>query len=140
MRAESRHAGRGRAGPAQTGRCKVEVTDTMPSPWAAIDGLMRELRTLRDDARALDAALSSAVVAEVERLNELAAQAVDETVREPESEFLLTGAARAIAEAHERIEALKVIPTRSAEVVGIDLRRGPSRRPYKQIATTRKHA
>ena len=111
----------------------------MPSPWAAIDGFMRELRTLRDDARALDAAPDSAVVAEVESLNALAAQAVDETISEPENDVLLTGAVKAIAAARERIKALKVIPTRMAATIGIDLPGGLARRPWKRLATARKH-
>ena len=113
----------------------------MPSPWAAIDGLMRELRTLRDDARGLDAAPDSAGGAEVEKLNVLAAQAVDETISEPENEVLLSGAVRAIAEARERIEALMVIiPTPMVAISGIDLRRESTRRPWKRFATARKHA
>ena len=112
----------------------------MPSPWAAIDGLMRELRTLRDDARALDPELSRAVGAEVERLIERAAQAVDEIFSCPESEALLTPATSAIVAARERIHALRIVPTRPAEIIRIAPRRASARRPYQQIATERKPA
>ena len=115
-------------------------TDAMPSPWAAIDGLMRELRTLRDDARALDPALADVVVAEVEKLVEHAAQAVDQTFSCPESEALLTPAINAIAAAGERIHALRVVPTPPAEIIRIERRRESARRPYKQVATERKPA
>lgn len=110
----------------------------MPSPWAAIDGLMRDLRTLRDDARAFDPAL--AVVTGVERLIDRAAQAVDETFSCPESEVLLSRAMRAIVETRERIQAVRVVPTRPAEIIAVERRRESPYRPYKQIATERKRA
>jgi hypothetical protein len=115
-------------------------TDAMSSPLTVIDGLMRELRTLRDDARPLDPTFTRPVVAEVARLIEHAAQAVDETIGDPENEVLLTWARRAIVEARERIQALKIVVSRPAEIVGIRLRRESTRRPYGQMATERKPA
>jgi hypothetical protein len=89
----------------------------MPSPWVAVDGLMRELRTLRDDARALDPALANTVVAEVETLIERATQAVDQTINYPEDEALRAGASQSIVEAYERIQRLNLVPTRVADIM-----------------------
>ena len=112
----------------------------MPSSWTVIDGLMRDLRTLRDDARALDPTFAQPVVAEIGGLIEHAAQAVDEMIGDPENEVRLSGARRAIVDAQERIHALKIIVSRPAEIVGIQLRRESARRPYNRIAVERRRA
>lgn len=52
----------------------------MPSEWAAIDRLMRELGAVRNDARGLDAAGTADGLAEIDRLIAAAAQALDNTI------------------------------------------------------------
>jgi hypothetical protein len=112
----------------------------MSSPWAVIDGLMRELGTLRDDARALDPTFTRPIIAEVARLIEHAAQAVDDTIGDPESEVVLGGARLAIVEARERLQALKITVSQSAEIVGMRLRRESARRPCNQVDRATKRA
>lgn len=97
----------------------------MSSPWGTFDGLLRELGALRHDASALDrGTVGETVIAEVDRLIAGAAQALDGTIAEPESDVLVAGAREAILEARERIASLsgKVSPAR--ELVG----RGVERR------------
>lgn len=99
---------------------------------------MRELGSLRDDARGFDPAhTAQAVVAEVDALIAAAAQAVDETIPGPESEGLLIGACEAIMEARERIQALKTTAARAADIVGrsVELRRESARLLYRRIST-----
>src|SRR5216683_4172337 len=90
---------------------------SMPSPWAAVDQLMRELGSLRSDARTLAPTVSDGVTAEVEWLIATAAQAVDDTIGGPECEPLLLGACAAIVEARERIGALRASTSRAAKIV-----------------------
>src|SRR5436190_24034680 len=107
----------------------------MQSPWAAVDQLMRELGSLRNDARALQPNPSVSVAAEVEWLIAAAAQAVDDTIPAPESEPLLLGACAAIVEARERIAALQVSSSRSERIVArsVELRRQSARVLYDSI-------
>jgi hypothetical protein len=107
----------------------------MSSPWAAVDQLMRELGSLRTDARALEPAASASLAAEVDWLIASAAQAVDDTIGAPESEPLLLGACAAIVEARERIGTLKAAVSRSERVVArsVELRRKSARLLYDSI-------
>jgi hypothetical protein len=107
----------------------------MSSPWAAVDQLMRELGSLRSDARALEPAASASRASEVDWLIASATQAVDDTIGAPESEPLLLGACAAIVEARERIGALKATVSRSEKVVArsVELRRKSARLLYDSI-------
>jgi len=68
---------------------------------------MRELGGLRDEARALDPALTATnAMAEVDAIIARAAQAVDETISGPESEVLLRQACEAIVIARARVTSL----------------------------------
>jgi hypothetical protein len=101
----------------------------MPSPWGAVDRLLRELGSLRNDARALDPALGRDVQAEVDRLIGAAAQAVDETMSGPDVESVLVAACEAIVVARDRMASLSATISRSREVVGrsVALRRESAR-------------
>jgi hypothetical protein len=112
----------------------------MPSPWTVIDGLMRDLRNLRDDARPLAPPFTRSVVAEVAGLIEHAAQAVDETLGDPESELLLGQARKAIGEARERIQALSITVSGPAEILGIRLRTESAVRPRNDMSVERRRA
>src|SRR5713226_855900 len=98
----------------------------MHSRWGMVDSLMREIGALRNEARALDPrAVDEKIVADIDRVIADAAQAIDETIAEPEEESRLIGACEAIIVARERIEALRATAKRSGEIVGrsIELRR-----------------
>jgi hypothetical protein len=71
----------------------------------------------------------------VDRLIATAAQAVDDTIVEPESEPLLLGACAAIVEARERIAALQSTAARAAKLVdrSVELRRESVRLLYESI-------
>ncbi|PYQ42183.1 MAG: hypothetical protein DMF77_13740 [Acidobacteria bacterium] len=107
----------------------------MSSPWAAVDLLMRELGSLRSDARTLAPATSDSITAEVEWLIASAAQAVDDTITGPDSETLLLGACAAIVEARERITAMRATTSRSETLVkrSVELRRQSARLLYDSI-------
>jgi hypothetical protein len=110
----------------------------MHSRWGMVDSLMREIGALRNEARALDPhTVDEKVVAEVDRVIADAAQAIDETIAEPDDEGLLVGACEAIVVARERIEALRATAKRSSEIVGrsIELRRQAARQLYEQLLT-----
>jgi hypothetical protein len=109
----------------------------MTSPWAVVDQLMRELGSLRDDARGLPRTLSDSVTAEVDWLIAMAAQAVDETVPAPDDETNLRAACEAIVEARERIGDLRRSASRSAANIrrSIELRRQSARVLYEAIRT-----
>jgi hypothetical protein len=107
----------------------------MQSPWSAVDQLMRELGSLRNDARALTPDTSASIEAELDRLIATAAQAVDDTISGPESEPLLLGACAAIVEAREGITALQAAASHSTQIVArsIELRRQSARVLYDSI-------
>jgi hypothetical protein len=96
---------------------------------------MRELGSLRSDARTLSPTVSDSIAAEVEWLIATAAQAVDDTIGGPESETLLLGACDAIIEARERIAAMHVSTSRAAKIVkrSVELRRQSARILYDSI-------
>ena len=103
-----------------------------------VDSLMREIGTLRNDARGLDPrAVDEKIVAEVDRVIADAAQAIDETIAEPDDEALLVGACEAIVVARERIEALRATARRASEIVdrSIELRRQAARQLYDRLLT-----
>jgi hypothetical protein len=80
----------------------------MPSHWGMVDRLCRELRRLRDDARAIDPArVEAAVVAETDAVIARAAAAVDATIDTPEDGRLFIRACDALALARERIHAVQ---------------------------------
>jgi hypothetical protein len=98
----------------------------MPSPWAVIDALMREIGAVRADARALDAReVGAAVAAQIDGAISDAAAALDAAIETPEDEEALTGVCEAIVVAREHIEALRHQRQRSAAAVArsIELRR-----------------
>ncbi|HEV7498500.1 MAG TPA: hypothetical protein VGQ33_00795 [Vicinamibacteria bacterium] len=108
----------------------------MSSQWGMVDGLLRELGSLRSDAQTLDsAAVGEAVIAEVDRLITDAAEAVDGTIVGPESESLVVRACEAIVAARARIGALTATATRSWELIGrgVELRRQAARLLYDRI-------
>ena len=109
----------------------------MSSPWAAVDQLMRELGSLRSDARALEPSASTSLAAEVDWVIASAAQAVDDTISEPEREALLLGACAAIVEARERIAALNAAVSHSQKIVArsVELRRKSARLLYDSICS-----
>jgi len=106
----------------------------MHSPWVAVDQLMRELGSLRNEARAFAPTVSDSITAEVDWLIATAAQAVDATIGGPDSEPLLLGACAAIVEAHDRIGALSAT-SRSERIVkrSVELRRELARLLYEAI-------
>jgi hypothetical protein len=110
----------------------------MRSAWSAVDRLMREVGALRNEARKLEPAATQSLAAEVDWLIATAAQAVDDTIVEPESEPLLLGACAAIVEARERIAALQASAARAAKVVSrsVELRRESVRILYESIQRT----
>jgi hypothetical protein len=109
----------------------------MRSRWAAVNDLLGELRDLRDHRRALEARLTRASVAEVDRLIERAAGAVDETFLDtaPEANACVFGACEAIVVAREQIEALTATCAVSSRIVvrSRALRQRAARRLYRQI-------
>jgi hypothetical protein len=107
----------------------------MRSVWGAVDLLMREGGGLRNEARTLGPAATNTAAAEVEGLIAAAAQAVDDTIVEPESEPLLLGACAAIVEAREQIAALQSNAARAGQLVArsIELRRVSARVLYDSI-------
>jgi hypothetical protein len=110
----------------------------MHSRWGMVDSLMREIGALRNEARALDPrAVDEKIVADIDRVIADAAQAIDETIAEPEEESRLIGACEAIVVARERIEALRATAKRSSEIVGrgIELRRQSARQLYDALLT-----
>jgi len=69
----------------------------MHSRWGMVDSLMREIGALRNEARALDPrTIDEKLVADIDRVIADAAQAIDETIAEPEEESRLIGACEAI--------------------------------------------
>ena len=110
----------------------------MHSRWGMVDSLMREIGALRNEARALDPrAVDEKIVADIDRVIADAAQAIDETIAEPEEESRLIGACEAIVVARERIETLRAAAKRSGEIVGrsIELRRRAARQLYDALLT-----
>jgi hypothetical protein len=107
----------------------------MQSPWAAVDLLVRELGSLRSDARAIAPTPSVSVTAEVDWLIASAAQAVDDTIAGPDSESLLLDACTAIVQARERIARLQAGASRAAKVVSrsVELRRQSARLLFDSI-------
>ena len=96
---------------------------------------MRELGTLRDEARGLDPALDVAITAEVDALLAAAAQAVDDTVAGPDEERRLISACEAIVTARDAICALKATAARTGSIVhrSIELRQKAARLLYDSI-------
>ncbi|HEU0107692.1 MAG TPA: hypothetical protein VFT38_16045 [Vicinamibacteria bacterium] len=96
---------------------------------------MRELGSLRNDARTLAPTISDSITAEVEWLIASAAQAVDDTITGPENETLLLGACAAIIEARERIATMRATTSRSDKIVkrSVELRRQSARLLYDSI-------
>jgi hypothetical protein len=96
---------------------------------------MREVGGLRHDARTFGPAATNSGAAEVDWLIAAAAQAVDGTIVEPESEPLLLGACAAIVEARERFAALQSNAARAGHLVArsIELRRQSARVLYDSI-------
>jgi hypothetical protein len=103
-----------------------------------VDSLMREIGALRDEARALDpGAVDEKILAEIDRVIADAAQAIDETIAEPDDETFLVGACEAIVVARERIDALLATAKRASEIVGrsIERRRQAARQLYDSLLT-----
>ena len=112
----------------------------MSSPWAMVDSLMRELGSLRNDARKLDGREADArIAAEVDRYIGEAAQAIDEAITGPEDEDRLISVCEAIVTARARIDALRTATSRSQELVAqsIDLRRQTARVLYDTLLRQR---
>ena len=110
----------------------------MHSRWGMVDSLMREIGALRNEARAFDPReVDEKIVADVDRVIADAAEAIDETIAEPDEESRLIGACEAIVVARERIEALRAMAQRSSEIVGrsIELRRQAARQLYDALLT-----
>jgi hypothetical protein len=107
----------------------------MHSPWAAVDQLMRELGSLRNDARAIRPDPSASVVVEIEWLIATAAQAVDDTITSPEDEPLLLDACGAIVTARERITALQAGSAHAGKIIArsVELRRESARLLFDSI-------
>ena len=106
------------------------------SPWGTFDGLLRELGALRHDASALDhAVVGEDVIAELDRLIANAAEALDGTIAEPESDVLIAEAGEAIGEARQRIQSLSGTATRSRELVGhgVEIRDRSGRLLYARL-------
>jgi hypothetical protein len=100
------------------------------SGWGTFDGLLRELGALRHDASGLDhAVVGEEVIAELDRLIANAAQALDGTIAEPDSDVLIAQARAAIGEARQRIQSLSGTASRSREIVdrSVELRDKASR-------------
>ncbi len=77
----------------------------VPSPWTAVNGLVRELGLLRAQASGLKAGRWKADVADrMEILIATAAKAVDATIDAPEDERLLLLACEAIIVARDGME------------------------------------
>jgi hypothetical protein len=98
----------------------------MPSAWAVIDALMREIGSVRADARALDARdVGAAIAAQIDRAIGDAAAALDSAIETPEDEEALTGVCEAIVVAREQIDSLRHERQRSAAAVArsVELRR-----------------
>ena len=98
----------------------------MPSAWAVIDGLMREIGSVRADALTLDARqVGSAIALQVDRAIGEAAAALDSAIENPEDDEALTGVCEAIVVARDQIEALRKEGQRSKAAVArsIELRR-----------------
>jgi hypothetical protein len=98
----------------------------MPSAWAVIDGLMREIGAVRADARSLDAReVGAAIAAQIDRAINDAAAALDAAIETPEDDEALTGVCEAIVVARDQIEALRKEGQRSKAAVAhsIELRR-----------------
>ena len=90
----------------------------MPSHWGMVDRLCRELCTLRDDARGLNAArVEAAVMADVDAALARAAVALEATIERPEDSYLFIGACDAVAMVRERIHALRATIERSRALV-----------------------
>jgi hypothetical protein len=110
----------------------------MHSPWVMVDSLMRELGSLRNDARALDPhLLDDRIVADVERHIAEAAQAIDETITGPEDEARLMSVCEAIVVARDRIDALRGTLKQSAAIVerSVKLRRQAARQLFDALRT-----
>jgi two-component system, cell cycle response regulator DivK len=109
--------------------------EALRSEWKAVDLLMRELGTLRDEARGLDPALDVAITTEVDALLAAAAHAVDDTVGVPDEELRLIAACEAIVKARDAISALRATASRASIIVhrSIELRRKAARLLYDSI-------
>ena len=108
----------------------------MHSRWGLVDSLMRELGALRNDARALDPrTLDERILADIDRHIADAAEAIDETITEPEEEDDLIGVCEAIVVARDRIEALRAAVKRSGAIVerSVTLRRQAARQLYETL-------
>jgi hypothetical protein len=100
-----------------------------------VDSLVRELGSLRNEARTLDSRdLDARVAAEIERCIADAAQAIDDAISGPEDEQRLIGVCEAIVVARARIEALRATAKRSQELMSqsVELRR-QGRRLYESL-------
>ena len=103
-----------------------------------VNGLMREIGALRNEARALDPrVLDERLVADIDRHIADAALAIDETITEPEEEEILIGACEAIVVARDRIEALRAAVKRSGAIVerSLELRQEAARQLYETLKT-----
>jgi hypothetical protein len=103
-----------------------------------VNGLMREIGALRNEARALDPrVLDERLVADIDRHIADAALAIDETITEPEEEEILIGACEAIVVARDRIERLRAAAKRSGAIVesSVELRRQAARQLYHALKT-----
>jgi DNA polymerase III delta prime subunit len=90
----------------------------MPSHWGMVDRLCRELGSLRDDARGLEAArVEAAVIADVDAALARAAAALDATIERPQESHLFIGACDAVAVVRERIQSLRTTIERSRTLV-----------------------
>jgi hypothetical protein len=101
-----------------------------------VDSLMREIDALRNEARTLDPrTLDDKIVADVDRFIAEAAQAIDETIAEPEDETRLIGACEAIVIARERIQALQPTAKHSGQIVGrsLELRKKAAKQLYDAL-------
>ena len=110
----------------------------MHSRWGMVDSLMRELGALRNEARTLDPRLlDDRIVADIDRHIADAAQAIDETIAEPEEEEDLIGVCEAIVVARDRIEALRTAVKRSGAIVerSLALRKQAARQLYETLKT-----
>lgn len=98
----------------------------MPSRWQAVDGLVRELGSLRAATLALEAdRLDAAVLAEADRIIAEAVDAIEATLDRPEDATGLMTACEAIVQAQNSITVLRATRARSREIMARsqDLRR-----------------
>jgi hypothetical protein len=94
----------------------------MPSEWAAVDALMREIGAVRTDALGLDARdIGSTVAAQIDAAIADAAAALDAAIGTPNDDEALTDVCEAIVVARERIKGVRLGTQRADEIVALSI-------------------